>query len=104
NFFINVPIGVIGIGIALRFIPDIQMKRPSRFDIVGFIIIACGMGTAQFAIENLGRHTLDDVTEASLLVLAAAILFGYGVYALNRPNPVLDLRLFHGRTFSIAVL
>jgi len=37
NFFINVPIGVIGIGIALRFIPDIQMKRPSPFDIVGFI-------------------------------------------------------------------
>jgi MFS family permease len=37
-------------------------------------------------------------------MLAAAILFGYGVYALNRPNPVLDLRLFQGRTFSIAVL
>ena len=45
-----------------------------------------------------GRHTLDDVTETFLLALAGAILFGYGFYALRRPSPVLDLRLFRGRT------
>jgi EmrB/QacA subfamily drug resistance transporter len=104
NFFINVPIGLIGIGIALRFIPEIRMKRPSSFDVLGFVIIACGMGTAQFAIENLGRHTLDNAIETALLLLAAAILFGYGIYALSRPSPVLDLRLFRSRTFAVAVL
>ena len=104
NFFINVPIGVIGIALAIRFIPDIRMPRPSAFDISGFIIIACGLGTVQFALENLGRRTLDDVTEAFLLVAAGAILLGYAVYASRRQNPVLDLRMFRGRTFSVAVL
>ena len=104
NFFINVPIGMIGIALALRYIPEIRMKRPSAFDVAGFIIIACGLGVAQFAIENLGRHTIDGVTEALLLFGAAAILLGYGFYAARQENPVLDLRMFRGRTFSIAVL
>jgi EmrB/QacA subfamily drug resistance transporter len=104
NFFINVPIGLVGIGLALRFIPEIRLPRPSAFDLTGFLIIACGMGLAQYAIENLGRHTLPFATEATLVVIAAAILIGYAHYALSRPNPVLDLRLFRSRTFSVAVL
>lgn len=104
NFFINVPIGLIGIALALRYIPEIRMPRPSGFDITGFLIIACGLGVAQFAIENLGHNTIDNVTETLLLIGAAAILLGYGFYAARHPNPVLDLRMFNGRTFSIAVL
>jgi MFS family permease len=104
NFFINVPIGLIGMGIALRYIPDVRMPRPSAFDVAGFIIVAFGMGTAQFAIENLGRHTLDDVTETLLIGLAIAILAAYWVYARRRPAPVLELKMFQTRTFSVAVL
>jgi len=104
NFFINVPIGVIGIALALRYIPSIRMKRPSAFDVTGFIIIAVGLGVAQFAIENLGRDTIDNFSETLLLIGAAAILLGYGFYAARHKNPVLDLRMFRSRTFSIAVL
>jgi EmrB/QacA subfamily drug resistance transporter len=104
NFFINVPIGFIGIGFALRFIPKIQMPRPSAFDLWGFLIIALGLGTAQFAIENLGRQTLDTGIESALIVVAAAILLAYAFYASRRENPVLDLRMFRSRTFSVAVL
>jgi EmrB/QacA subfamily drug resistance transporter len=104
NFFINAPIGLIGIGVALRFIPEVRMPRPYAFDIPGFFIVALGMGTAQYAIENLGRHTLDDRIEAALIALAAAILAFYWLYARRRANPVLDLKMFDGRTFSIAVL
>jgi EmrB/QacA subfamily drug resistance transporter len=104
NFFINVPLGALGIALALRFIPLIRMPRPPIFDIRGFLIIAAGLGTAQFAIENLGRHTLEPVTEAGLLALAAATLVAYGAYALRRPSPVLELRMFKQRTFAIAVL
>jgi len=104
NFFINVPIGVIGIAVALRFIPEVRMPRPSTFDLTGFLIIACGLGIAQFALENLGRRTINDVIETLLLVLAGGILLGYAAYAARRQNPVLDLRMFRSRTFSVAVL
>ena len=104
NFFINVPIGAIGILLALRFIPEVRMPRPTAFDIAGFLIIACGLGTAQFAIENLGRRTLGPVTEAMLLCVAGAILLLYGAYAARKANPVLDLQMFRGKTFTVAVI
>jgi EmrB/QacA subfamily drug resistance transporter len=104
NFYINVPIGLIGIAVALRYIPDVRMPRPSAFDIRGFIIIACGMGTAQFAIENLGRHTIDNSLEAALVGIALAVLAAYWVYARHHPAAVLELKMFRIRTFSIAVL
>jgi MFS family permease len=104
NFFINVPIGAVGILLALRNIPEIRLARPSAFDLPGFLIVACGMGTAQFAIENLGRHTLDISVEVMLIGLAVAILTAYGIYARSRENPVLELNMFRGRTFSVAVL
>jgi len=104
NFFINVPIGALGIALAIRFIPEVRMPRPSAFDVRGFLIIALGLGIAQFALENLGRRTLDDVTETLLLIGAGAILVGYAAYAARHQNPVLDLRMFRGRTFSVAVI
>jgi len=104
NFFINVPIGIIGIALALRYIPTIRMPRPSAFDVTGFLIIAVGLGVAQFTIENLGHDTLDVSTIVLLLFGSASILLGYGFYAKRHADPVLDLRMFRGRTFSIAVL
>jgi EmrB/QacA subfamily drug resistance transporter len=104
NFFINVPLGCIGIVFAIRFIPDIKMPPPAAFDVPGFIIIAAGLGTAQIAIENLGRHTLSPTNEITLIAAASALLIAYGVYAMRRPHPVLDLRMFRSRTFSVAVL
>jgi EmrB/QacA subfamily drug resistance transporter len=104
NFFINVPIGFMGVLLALRFVPAIRMPRPSAFDVPGFLIIACGLGTAQFAIENLGRRTLAPATEALLLAIATAVLLLYSIYASRRANPVLDLNMFRGKTFSVAVI
>ena len=104
NFFINVPIGALGIILGLRYIPEIRLAQSTKFDLPGFLIVTCGMGTAQFAIENLGRHTLDNSIEAGLIGLAVAILVAYGIYARTRPNPVLELKMFQSRTFSVAVL
>ena len=104
NFYINVPIGIIGIAVALRYIPEIRLKQHYAFDVWGFVLIACGMGTAQLAIENLGRNTLDIGAELALIFLAAIILAAYWFYARSRTNPVLDLKMFRGRTFSIAVI
>lgn len=104
NFFINLPIGFTGVLLALRFVPEVRMPRPSAFDVPGFLIIACGLGTAQFAIENLGRRTLEPATEAVLLALAATVLLLYAMYASRRASPVLDLKMFRGKTFSVAVI
>jgi EmrB/QacA subfamily drug resistance transporter len=104
NFFINVPMGAIGIALALRFVPQIRMPRPTRFDVVGFILVAVGLALAQIALENLGRHTLSPRFEASAIVAAGVVMLFYWLHMRRTADPVLDLRMFHSRTFSVAVL
>nr|TFG51175.1 MAG: DHA2 family efflux MFS transporter permease subunit [Hyphomicrobiales bacterium] len=104
NFFINAPLGVLGIFLALRFFKNEKLANPSRFDWPGFVIIALGLVAAQLAIENLTQPSYDPNTQ-TLLVCAAVILLGsYAAYALRHKNPVVDLRMFRIRPFAIAVL
>src|ERR1700752_3098556 len=43
-FLINVPIGLIGIAAATRYIPDIQVEPPGPFDFLGFVLSGLGIG------------------------------------------------------------
>jgi EmrB/QacA subfamily drug resistance transporter len=102
-FFINVPIGIIGLW-PLRLIEDVPMPRPPAFDFRGFAIIGLGLGLAQLAVENLGRNLVAPPWQAALFIGATLALFAYGRHAKRCANPVMDLSLFGVRTFRIAVV
>jgi EmrB/QacA subfamily drug resistance transporter len=102
-FFINIPIGIVLVGLTLWLIDDIAMPRPPAFDIKGFIIVGSGLACAQLAIESLGRDIVPGWGQALLFVLAAIILLAYWHHARSHPSPVLDLSLFRIRTFRVSV-
>jgi len=104
NFFINVPLGFLGIALALRYIKDVQMPRPAPFDLAGFFIVAGGLISAQFLIGNLAHGTLSISMQTILFVLTVILFGGYGYYAAHTENPILDLKMFRIRPFAIAVL
>jgi len=104
NFFLNVPLGIIAIALAIRFIPNIRVPYSGRFDWTGFFIIAIGLGTAQLAIENFGRNTVALPIEITMIVVAAIALYFYGRHARRHENPVVDLRLFRIRPFAISII
>jgi EmrB/QacA subfamily drug resistance transporter len=101
-FYVNIPFGIIGIILALRYIRDFPIPPPPRFDVKGFIIVALGLVTLELAIEYLGRHLLPSWAEASLFLGAGILLALYVVHAHRTPDPVLDLKLFKLRVFRIA--
>ena len=43
-FLINVPIGLLGIVLATRYIPDVRAEEHERFDVVGMILAGLGIG------------------------------------------------------------
>ena len=74
------PIGFIGIALALQFIPEIRMQRPSPFDVPGFIIIAFGLGIGAVRDRALRPHIrVDPVTEVLLVPAQPSILLGYAL-------------------------
>ncbi|WP_213132450.1 MFS transporter [Citrobacter sp. FP75] len=68
-FFINVPLGLLAITLALRFIPDIHDDERRPFDIPGFIATSVAMVSLVYAMELLGSQQPQGWLTAGLLTL-----------------------------------
>jgi EmrB/QacA subfamily drug resistance transporter len=102
-FLINLPIGVLGIGLAARFIPNIREDAPP-LDWLGFVLAGGGLGAAVFGLSTLGGHLFPMRVAAAALVAGVAALVGYVVHARRRENALLDLRLLRLATYRAGVL
>lgn len=71
-FFINVPLGILAITLALRFIPDIHDDERRPFDIAGFIATSVAMVSLVYAMELLGTQQPQGWLTAGLLALGTA--------------------------------
>lgn len=68
-FFINVPLGLLAITLALRFIPDIHDDERRPFDTPGFIATSVAMVSLVYAMELLGSQQPQGWLTAGLLTL-----------------------------------
>src|SRR5438105_1181730 len=53
-FLINVPIGLAGIALALRYIEDVRVALPDRFDLPGMVLAATGVAGLAFGLSVIG--------------------------------------------------
>jgi EmrB/QacA subfamily drug resistance transporter len=103
-FYLNLPIGITGVVLALYLIENFRAPAPTRFDLGGFVIAGFGLAFLEFAIENLGRPMVPTSLGALFFPTAFAILLFYGRHARQREDPILDLRLLRIRTFRIGTV
>lgn len=103
-FYVNIPVGLLGIALALRYVDDVRVASPPPFDVPGFLLCGAGLALLQFALENVGQPALPPLGVAGLLGAAIGLLLLYGRHALRRPDPALDLGLFRIRTFRVSTL
>jgi EmrB/QacA subfamily drug resistance transporter len=103
-FWINLPIGALGILLVSLFIPDLREERPPRLDLLGFLLSAVGLVGLVFGFETIGRGIVPWSTTLLLLALGA---IGVGLYVLHATRtlyPVIDLALLGIPTFRASVL
>jgi EmrB/QacA subfamily drug resistance transporter len=100
-FYINVPVGFLGVALALRYFDNFREKSLARFDFPGFVLIAVGLAATQLALEFVGRVHVSNAVELLIVAAAAASLGAYYFYARHTHDPVIDLNLFSIRTFRI---
>ena len=102
-FYVNVPIGLLGLYLVSRHLPDYRTGRVARLDGLGFCLFGAGLALLSYVLEVFGEHRLGGPALVSLLALALALLGGYGWHAVAIRHPLLRLGLFALRTFRAAV-
>ena len=103
-FWINIPIGVLGFALALRFIPNVREPRREPLDALGFVIVSLGLAGTMFGFENVGRGILPNDAVAALICCGIGFLALYAWHARRVAAPILDVALIRVRTFRASVL
>ena len=102
-FFVNIPIGLTGLYLVRRHLPDYRESRTPPLDIVGLVLFSSGIALLSYVLEVFGEHGLSSAAILTLLALAAVLIAGYGLHSAHTANPLLRLSLFGIRTFRAAI-
>jgi EmrB/QacA subfamily drug resistance transporter len=95
-FYINVPVGVLGLLFAWRYLPHLRQAShdgPVRIDWLGAMLIAVGLGSLQLSVEWLPERGLGLVT-IGLMVLSCAAFVALWQWSHRCANPILPLDMF----------
>jgi EmrB/QacA subfamily drug resistance transporter len=101
-FFVNVPIGLVGLLMVHLYLPDYREERTPPLDVVGLILFGSGIGLLSYLLEVFGEHTLSMGEIAGLLAMSMSLIAGYWLHAKRMDFPLLHLRLLRIRTFGTA--
>ncbi|WP_416065723.1 MDR family MFS transporter [Rhizobium sp. ZK1] len=102
-FYINVPIGIIGMIFVSIYIDEVKGKAAGPFDTIGFILSGISLGSLLFGFElssHEGRGSL------AIFLIAIGLLFGiaYLRHARKHPAPIMDFSLMKVPSFGTSVI
>jgi EmrB/QacA subfamily drug resistance transporter len=101
-FFLNVPLGILGLGLALWLIPTLESASRQPFDWTGFIL--CGLGI--FALLGALEWLATSINAASLALLACGIVLLLAAlrHLRRAATPMLSLTPMRIATFRVVML
>ncbi len=105
-FFVNVPVGIIGLVLAIRLVPRLE-THSHTFDWLGVALSAIGMFLLVFGVqegESYDWGTIAGPISIASLIIAGLVILGLFVWwqSRNKREPLLPLGLFRDRNFSLA--
>ncbi|HGM6911971.1 TPA: multidrug transporter subunit MdtD [Serratia marcescens] len=101
-FLINIPIGLLGIFYARKYMPDFTTPK-RRFDFLGFMLFGLSLVLISTGLELFGERVLASYISLGILLSGFVMLFGYIAHARRHPQPLIGLDLFKTRTFSVGI-
>jgi EmrB/QacA subfamily drug resistance transporter len=103
-FFINLPMGLIGIILATRYVPDVKGDHLTPLDGRGFLLSGLGLSSLVFGLTILGRELLPLAAAPGLILFGSLCLAFYVIHARHVPHPILKLKLLKLPTFRTSVV
>jgi EmrB/QacA subfamily drug resistance transporter len=104
-FFINIPIGLIGLTLINLFIEDFRETGGGRpFDFRGFALTGVGLASLAFGFETIGRGAVPAAVTVGLLAAGLILMIFYVRHARRVEFPVIDLSLMRIPTYAAATI
>jgi EmrB/QacA subfamily drug resistance transporter len=101
-FYINVPLGLIGMVLATLFIPQFKDATRKPFDLKGSILSGLTLSSLLFVLESMRGDSLPIALALCMLLVSVVCGTLYFRHAFRHPSPVLDFRLLRIHTFFVA--
>jgi EmrB/QacA subfamily drug resistance transporter len=106
-FLINMPIGLLGLALAPKLVPESRERRASRIDWTGTVLVTTGLTAIIFPLVEGRQHGWPLWTWLSLAaapLILATFIWQQRRLTARRGAPLLDLTLFKQRAFSAGLL
>jgi len=103
-FYINLPVGILGIFMVLLYLPNDRGKERREFDFYGAATLAVALSSLVLVLEK-GREW-EWTSLASILCYALILIFGFWFVQFEKkhPSPMIDLKFFKNQTFVSALV
>jgi EmrB/QacA subfamily drug resistance transporter len=103
-FLINIPIGLLGIFMAMRYIDPIRSDDPERFDLYGLVLAGIGLAGIAFGLSVAGLNLLPWTIVLALIAIGTVSMTLYVIHARRTSSPVLDFSLLRLATMRASII
>jgi EmrB/QacA subfamily drug resistance transporter len=104
-FIVNVPIGLVALWLSRSFLVPTPSDRDHRFDLPGFALLAPGLALVVYGLSEVGVvGGFHGQSVWGSLIVGLALSAAFVARSFRAPEPLMDMRLFRDRTFSIATI
>ena len=103
-FFINVPLGLVAVGLAVRTIPFYRLQAPKAFDLPGLLTVITGTLSLLIALSQGREWGWTDVKTVSLFMIGTLSLIVFVARELRTSAPLLDLRVLANGRYLVTLI
>ena len=103
-FFINVPLGLVAVGLAVRTVPFYRLEAPRAFDLPGLLAVITGTLSLLVGLSQGRAWGWTDVKTASLFMIGTLSLIVFVVRELKTSSPLLNLRVLANGRYTVTLI
>ena len=103
-FLINIPMGLLGVLITFKAMPNVTEPSVKGFDLWGFILLLVAMVGLSLGIENFASPHLPLWWSLALIITGVIACAIYAFHAHTHANALFRSKLFNNRIYAIGIV
>ncbi|KAF9144178.1 hypothetical protein BGX30_013495 [Mortierella sp. GBA39] len=103
-FLINVPIGIVGVILGVKFLPTADRQQTPHLDLIGMILAPIAFAMLAYGVNEGGSVSWSSAGALTGLIVGGAALLIFIAVELRQKNPLLELRVFGSSDFTRGII